>query len=640
MGIIVVSERTDDDFTESSRDTISIARKIARRLGTWSAPLIVGGDEVGLESTVSRCGTDAAFHARGSHLSDNPAAWAEATLDLVARTEATAIVAANTDWGNAVLAEVAARSNVPVIQDCVEVDATSDGWLCSDSEGRQIRDIGSGLKLVTFDYPTAVVGVAPPRVMPFDPEPLEDDDLVIDSQPSDSVAFLTIMLCAVSVFLVALELTVISLALPDLAAHFPSSPRSSLGWIFTSYNVGVASLLLLFGWAAERFGRKRLFLLGLGIFMVGSVITGAAPTLGVLIAGRSVQSVGGAMLLPSSLALIMAGTSDEKRNAAIGVWGSTAGLAAAIGPTLGALLVNYAGWRSIFFLNVPIALAALLIGSRVLVETSAPDAPRKVDWAAPPLCALGAGLLVYAISRIEQQGLSDTTTLIAMSVSLLLLAMFALRTVSHEAPLFPKALATQRTYAVGQIGTGLFAVAFASWLVLFPTFLVQVWNYSILEAGFGTALAPLIMALVAGPAGALSQRVGLRPVITMGLLMAVFGTLYWIVMIGSQPNYLVDMLAGAVLFGIGLGVAVPMLTAASLRDVEPRSFAVAAAGNTTCRQIAMAIGISVAVAIVGSGVPTVESFKISWGISGALSLIAAVVVAVTYPNAAESQSET
>lgn len=455
-----------------------------------------------------------------------------------------------------------------------------------------------------------------------------------DSRAADGATW-TVLLASVAVFLIALEITIISVALPEIEAAFPLSSRATLSWIFTAYNVGVASLMLIAGWLAERHGRKRLFLLGMAIFAAGSVLTGLAPHVAVLIGGRVVQAVGGAMLLPASLALILHSVADDRKDASIGIWGAMAGLAAATGPTLGALLVDAAGWRWVFLINVPIAVLAMLFGPRVLTESRDPNASSHVDLLGPPLGASGVAALVFAIVAAGVRGVTAPAVVVSACAAVLLLVAFILRTMRHPAPLFPPALAVVPTYRTGAAGTVLFGAGFAGWLVLAPTFLVEVWGYSIIEAGFAIAPAPVAMAITAGPAGKLCARFGYRWIITVGALISVAAVGMWLLTVDVESTYLGSFLPGAILLGIGVGIGFPMLTAASMHDVPADRYAVGAAGNTTVRQVALALGISIAVAIVGTAensTDDIAAFRQSWLICGLFFITTAAVIACFYPN--------
>lgn len=465
-------------------------------------------------------------------------------------------------------------------------------------------------------------------------QPVIDVRESAEPKPGDGGKW-TVLLSSVAVFLIALEITIISVALPEIEQAFPDSSRATLSWIFTAYNVGVASLMLIAGWLAERRGRKRIFLQGMAIFAIGSVLSGFAPHVAILIGGRIVQAIGGAMLLPASLALILHGVAPDRKDASIGVWGAMAGLAAAVGPTLGALLVDAAGWRWVFLINVPIAIAALAVGPRLLNESHDPHASATVDVLGPPLGASGVAALVFAIVAAGVRGLTAPVVLIAAAAAVVLLAAFVSRTMRHPAPLFPPALARVPTYRFGALGTVFFGAGFAGWLVLAPTFLVEVWGYSIVQAGFAVAPAPVAMAITAGPAGRLCARYGYRWIITIGSLISLAAVVLWLSTTGTDTSYVTTFLPGAILLGIGIGIGFPMLTAASMHDVPPGSYAVGAAGNTTVRQVALALGISIAVAIVGTAETTtgdMASFRQSWLICGVFFAATAAVIAGFYPN--------
>lgn len=471
---------------------------------------------------------------------------------------------------------------------------------------------------------------------------------VVSSNSKDSAksagTMWTILLSSVAVFLIALEITIISVALPDIEAAFPNSSRATVSWIFTSYNIGVASLMLIAGWTAERIGRRRIFLIGLVVFTLGSVVSGVAPSMAVLLTGRVVQAIGGAMLLPASLALILHGVDDDRRDAAIGIWGAMAGLAAAIGPTAGALLIDVAGWRWVFLLNVPIGLAAIAIAPRRLSESRDPDAPSSVDLLAPPLGALGVGAAVLAITAAGVRGATDPIVLGAAGAAVVLLAAFVTRTRRHRNPLFPIDVAQLPSYRTGALATLFFGAGFAGWLVLAPTFLVTIHDYDVLTAGLAIAPAPIAMAITAGPAGTLCARFGYRRVITAGCLLGVAAIVTWLISLDETSSWVTGFLPGAVLLGISVGIGFPMLTAASMRDVPEHRYAVAAAGNTTIRQIAIAIGISIAVAVVGAEAATetttaLGDFQASWAVCGVFFALTAAVMAIAFRDRPETATE-
>lgn len=445
----------------------------------------------------------------------------------------------------------------------------------------------------------------------------------------------TLVISSVAVFLIALEITVISVALPEIEAAFPSASRATLSWVFTAYNIGVASLLLLGGWMAERVGRRTVFLIGLAVFGIGSLGSGAAPTVVVLIGSRAVQSVGGALLIPASLALVLHAAPTERKDVAIGVWGAMAGLAAAVGPTLGALLVDAGGWRWVFLINVPIVAVAAVAARSVLEESSGGAGP--VDPLAVPAGALGVGALVFAIVAGGPLGWGDPRVVLAFGLAATCVGLFLRRSLTHPNPVFAPELARRPSFAVGSAGMLFFVAGFTGWLVLAPTFLSEVWGYSVLRSGFAIAPGPVMMAVTAGPAGKACARFGYRSVIAAGSGFALAASLWWVWRVDTSPDFVLAFLPGTILLGIGVGIGFPMLTAASMRDVDPDRFAIGAAGSTTVRQLSMALGIAVAVAIVGSGddlSAELARYQTSWVVCGGLFLVSGLVMAFRYPDPA------
>ena len=212
-------------------------------------------------------------------------------------------------------------------------------------------------------------------------------------------SWLTLAVTSIAAFMIAIETSIISLALPQLRAGFPDATESKLSWIVNAYTIGVASLLLVSGWLADRFGRKKLFFWGLFVFLIASCAAGLAPSANFLIWARIIQAIGGAMQYPAGLALLLAAFPPSKIQTAIGTWGAMGGLAAALGPTLGALLVDAFDWQAVFFINVPVAAIVIIFGPRWVTESYSEAIPTKDDVLCVPLAALGVGTAIYAITQ-------------------------------------------------------------------------------------------------------------------------------------------------------------------------------------------------------------------------------------------------
>ena len=237
-----------------------------------------------------------------------------------------------------------------------------------------------------------------------------------DLPPVGRDGWRTVGIASAAVFMVGMEITVISLAFPEIREQFSEASESALSWIFSAYNIGVASLLLIGGWLSERYGHKRIFLTGVSIFLLGSVLAGFAVSSEMLISARVVQAAGGALQAPSGLALVLAAAPPARHQMAIGIWGAAGALAAAAGPTLGALLVEAFGWRAVFLINIPVIGVALVLGRRWLPDTPPSPGTDDVDLVSVPLAGVGVGALVLGIVQGETWGWESAAVIGSLSV--------------------------------------------------------------------------------------------------------------------------------------------------------------------------------------------------------------------------------
>ena len=436
--------------------------------------------------------------------------------------------------------------------------------------------------------------------------------------------------------MVSLEITVIALAFSDIQETFDGTSRATLSWIFTAYNIGVAALLLLSGWAADRYGRKRLFLTGLAVFMIGSLASGLSVDAGTLIAARVLQSIGGAMQFPAGLALLLPAFPPERRGMAIGIWGTTGALAAALGPSIGALLINGFGWRSIFLVNIPVAAIAMVAGIAILTESKADDLPDRVDPISVPIASIGVGLLVLAIAQTEVWGFASTATGACVAGSIVTLAWFVRRSLRHPAPLFDLDLLRIRSYSVSMVGTAFFCVAFFGWFVVLPSFILDWWEWSVLEVGLALVPGPALAAVVSPIVGRIADRRGPAPILTVGGIAGALGVGLHLLLTDLEPDLLLGILAPGLLIGISGGCSFAMLVTATMRDVPPQRFGMGGAGRTTVFQLAIALGIAIAAAVVGDpeiGVDALQNHRVNWAIVLAFFIAQAGVFAFAYPSA-------
>jgi EmrB/QacA subfamily drug resistance transporter len=398
-------------------------------------------------------------------------------------------------------------------------------------------------------------------------------------------------------FLAFLDATIVNIAFPDISASFSGSGRDALSWVLDGYFVVIAALLVPAGGLADRFGHKRIFLLGVAGFTAASLLCAAAPSLGLLIAFRVVQGVGAAMVAPTSLALVLDAFPPERRAAGVGLWGAAAAAAAAIGPTLGGALVELSDWRLVFLVNLPLGAAVVFAGVRSLRERAQRDS-HLPDLPGALMLASSLALITLAIVEGNDWGWTATSTLGCFATAAALLAGVAWRSTRHPRPIVEPALFRHRSFRLGNLGTLLFAAAFFSLILGNVVFLTSIWGYTVLQAGAATLPGPTLSTVFAGPAGKLADRFGHRAVIVPGTLFFAAGVMV-LRSAGATPDWLGLWLPGSCLTGIGIGLAFPTLGSAAVRDVPDDRFATASAVNAAFRQIGAVLGTAILVAMVG-----------------------------------------
>jgi EmrB/QacA subfamily drug resistance transporter len=430
-----------------------------------------------------------------------------------------------------------------------------------------------------------------------------------------------VVLC-LGAFMGGLDLFIVNVAFPDLARDFAGTELSTLSWVLNAYTIVFAALLVPAGRWADAFGRKRVFLAGLGLFVAASAACAAAPSVGVLIALRVVQAAGAALLLPASLALLLPEFPPEKRSIAVAIWAASSAVAAAAGPPIGGLLVELS-WHWVFIVNVPVGLAALVLGARVLREAHDPSTLRPDELGAG-LLALGVGALVGGIVQGPEWGWSDGRVLGVFAVAAGLLAVVGMRCARHPAPVLEPALLRIRAFGVAAGAATIFFAGFGAMLLTSVLALTGPWGESVLTAGLMLAPGPAMAAVFSVPGARLAQRIGMSAVGVLGTLLFVAAGIWWLTQLGPRLDYAGAFLPGMLVGGAGVGLVIPTLTAAAAAALPPARFATGTAVVTMGRQLGLAIGVAVLVALLGTP-RSIEDFEAAWAfiaIAGALSGLA------------------
>jgi EmrB/QacA subfamily drug resistance transporter len=444
------------------------------------------------------------------------------------------------------------------------------------------------------------------------------------------------LIVCVGVFMSSLDLFIVNIAFPAISKHFGGASLGSLSWILSGYAIVFAALLVPAGRWADAFGRKRAFLLGLGVFVVASTACALAPSVGFLIVARVVQAAGGALMLPTSLGLMLPEFGPHERHVAIGVWAATGGIAAAAGPPLGGLLVQ-ADWRWVFLVNVPIGLAGLGFGLRTLSErrelgTGRPD----VLGALALIVAIGS--LVVAIVKGQEWGWASPAVLALLVVTAVGLPAIWWRSARHPSPIVEPSMLRVRSFGLAVGASVLFFAGFGAMLLAGVLFLTGVWHESVLTAGLMLFPGPAMATAFSIPSARLGARVGYRIPGMLGALLFVGGQLFYITQTGDTPAYVSEYLPGIAISGAGVGLMIPTLTGAGASSLAPERFATGAAVLTMGRQIGAALGVALLVAVLGTSTSTASDFHQAWLISVVGGLAAGLALAAIGPPLRRSAS--
>ena len=404
-------------------------------------------------------------------------------------------------------------------------------------------------------------------------------------------------ICSMSVLIVSLDTTIVNVALPAIHRSL-DAPLSGLQWTIDSYTLVIASLLMLAGSTGDRVGRKRIFSIGLVVFTAGSALCAAAPSLGVLIAARALQAVGGSMLNPVAMSIIRNVFEDPRERAqAIGVWASVVGISLALGPIIGGALVDTVGWRFVFLVNIPIGLTAFALTTLFVPESRA-EHPRRIDPVGQVLVIVALSTLVYGIIEGQSRGWTSTEILSLFAVSLIAFISLVAYELRRREPLLEVRFFRSAPFS----GASVIAVcAFASlggYLFLNTLYLQEVRHLTALEAGVYTLPIALMALLLAPISGRIVGRNGPRwPLVGAGLGM----TLSPLLLTGLAPHTPVGvLLASYVLFGIGFGLVNTPITNTALAGMPASQAGVAAAVASTSRQVGQTLGIAVMGAVAGA----------------------------------------
>src|SRR6478735_1341032 len=433
---------------------------------------------------------------------------------------------------------------------------------------------------------------------------------------------LTLIATILGSTVVFLDGTVVNVALPSISDGL-NSGLAVQQWVVEAYLLTMVSLLLVGGSLGDQFGRRRMFVAGLVGFGATSALCAVAPSDEFLVAARALQGVAGALLVPGSLAIVAATFEGEARGKAVGTWTAWTGIATVIGPAGGGALIGFTSWRAIFWVNIPLIAATVMLTLHSVQESRDEDAFLGIDWAGIALSAIGLGGPTFALIEQPSRGWSDPLVWGTMAVGILCFGLFILREATARHPMMPLSLFRIRNFWVANLTTLTAYAGLIGGLFFVGLFLQQVAGYSPLEAGLATTPISILMFFLSPRFGRIASGTGPRLPMSAGPIVGGVGLLL-LLRVGSDPSYVADVLPGLLVFGVGLSATVAPLTATVLDSVDEHHVGIASGVNTGVSRVAGLL----AIAVLGAVISASFGAKLDEGLGGApLAPSAATAVA-------------
>jgi EmrB/QacA subfamily drug resistance transporter len=441
--------------------------------------------------------------------------------------------------------------------------------------------------------------------------------------PQPTRVIWTFAISSIALFMAALDNLVVTTALPVIRSSFNAS-LGELEWIVNAYTLTFAVLLLTGAALGDRFGRKRLFIIGLAIFTAGSAVAAMSSTVTVLIVARAIQGLGGAIITPLSLTILSAAVSKERRAVALGAWGGIAGLAIAIGPLVGGAISEGLAWQAIFWINVPIGLIAIPLAYTRLTETRGPSS--RLDLVGLGIVSAGLFAIVWGLVRGNEQGWTSPEIVATLSVGAALIAAFVVWEARTAEPMLPLRLFRSRSFSAANIVSLLMTFGMFGSIFLLAQFFQVVQHYSPFQAGLRTLPWTIMPVFVAPLAGLVSSRTGTRPLLVIGMTLQSIA-LGWLAVVSTPTADYGTLVPAFIMAGVGMGLFFAPIANVVLSAVRPEEEGKASGANNAIRELGGVFGVAVLASIFSANGSYVSAQSFVDGMVPALA-VGAVVVAL------------
>jgi len=410
---------------------------------------------------------------------------------------------------------------------------------------------------------------------------------------------LIVAVLSLAAFMSSLDLFIVNLAFPYISHDFHGSSLDSLSWVLNGYSILFAAVLVPAGRWADRIGRRRMFVAGLVVFTLGSILSGVAPDVSLLIAARFVQAIGAGMMVPASLSLLLAAVPGHARAQAIGTWSAIGALGAALGPVIGGFLVEVS-WRWVFWINIPVGIVTVILAFRVLPESRDETANSRPDMLGAVLVAVATGSLALALVKAPSWGWTSKDFFGLLVLALATSVGVVTRSARHDAPVIDLKLLESRSFNGAILASIAYYAGFGAFLLNMVEFLTGVWHFSTIDAGLAIAPGPLMVLPFARlVAPRLSAKLGgAGRVAVIGCFVNVGAQSLWLSQIQVHAAYATHLLAAQLLGGAGVGLAIPSLIGAGTASIPPARFGAGSGVLNMARQIGTVLGVAGLIAIL------------------------------------------